>query len=90
MQNQESAIQCFKWAEANYEMGCMPLSLFLFRKAISHLLLADVALDECFRVAFPHMSEECIHALEVYNDTVSNDPVEYMKWADSVSCLFHM
>lgn len=90
MQNHESAIQCFIWAEMNYEAGAKPLALFLFRKGVSHLILSDIDPEKVMDMCLPYMTEECVTALESYNDLVSTDPVEYIKWCDTVSCLFHM
>jgi len=90
MMQQESATRCFKWAEINYENGEPDLALFLFRKGVSHRMLAGDTMEEVQNFILPLMSEEAINSLIRLNDKIETKAVEYTKWADKVSCLFHM
>lgn len=70
-----------------YEGGMDELCLFMFKRAIGHLVL-NKPHDEALAIAANFLTLDCIEFLEQYTEDVQNNPDEHAAYQTVISSLF--
>ncbi|MGQ6545442.1 hypothetical protein ACUND2_22515 [Serratia sp. IR-2025] len=75
--------QCQKAYEAEMDELC----LFMFKRAIGHLVL-NKSQDEALAIAANFLTLDCIEFLEQYAEDVENNPVDHAAYHTVISSIF--
>ena len=77
-----------RWCNRAWKDGELrDLALFLFRKAISQLTMADIGFDTQVEIAAAHLGKEASVDLFKFNEEITNNPVAFKAWQLRVSSL---
>lgn len=77
-----------RWCKRAWKDGEMrDLALFLFRKAISQLTMADIGFESQVEIVAAHIGREASEDLFSFNTEVMNNNIAFSAWQSRVSCL---
>lgn len=86
--NTDHAQTNLRWCARAWKDGEMrDLALFLFRKAISQLTMADISFDVQVEIVAAHIGREAAEDLYKYNEEVQNNEVACKAWQSRINCL---
>lgn len=77
-----------RWANRAWKDGEMrDLALFLFRKALSQLTMADIQFETQVEIVAAHLGKEASMDLFQFNDELLNNSAAFNAWQSRISCL---
>lgn len=77
-----------RWCVRAWKDGDMQdLALFLYRKAIAQLTLADLSHDTILETLKAHLTREVAEDLDEMNQRITRCPVAYAAWQNKIQSL---
>jgi hypothetical protein len=77
-----------RWCLRAWNDGEMQdLALYLFRKAISQLAMADLSTETITGILVNSLGLVALETLTRLNTEITEDPAAYAEWVDRVACL---